>query len=71
MANRQQGYGFTKEVSARIDAKYSTDDEREIVAWMTAIIADGPAEPGRNVSSLCLGFSHLQLWQCFSKNIAF
>ena len=52
MANRQQGFGFTKEVSARIDAKYSTEDEGEILAWMNAILGEGPGQPGRDVSLL-------------------
>lgn len=47
MANREKGYGLTAEVSARIDSKYSTDDEEVIVVWMNAILGESPQEKGR------------------------
>lgn len=47
MASRPKGYGLTKEVSDRMDAKYSDEDEAVVVAWMTAIIGQSPAGPGR------------------------
>ena len=51
MANREKGYGLSREVAARMDAKYSEEDEQVVVAWMTAILGDSPANPGRDVSN--------------------
>ena len=49
MANREKGYGLTKEVAARMDAKYSEEDEQIVVAWMREILGDQPSGPGRAV----------------------
>jgi len=34
MANRPKGYGLSRELAEKIGAKYSPDDEQEIVAWL-------------------------------------
>ena len=49
MANREKGYGMTREVADRMDAKYSEEDEAVVVAWMNAILGDKPSESGRKV----------------------
>ena len=49
MANRQKGYGLTREVAAKMDAKYSEEDEQVVVAWMSAILNDKPSGQGREV----------------------
>ena len=50
MANREKGYGMTREVAARMDAKYSQEDEQVVLAWIQAIINERPAGTGRDVS---------------------
>lgn len=37
MANRPKGYGLTRELAEKVAAKYSNDDEQEIVAWLCDI----------------------------------
>ena len=49
MANRPKGYGFSREVADRMSAKYSDEDEREIVAWICAITKCDPPAVGREV----------------------
>ena len=52
MSNRPKGYGLSGEVAARMGAKYTQEDEGEVVAWMLSILNDndGPSETGRQVS---------------------
>eukprot|EP00111_Clytia_hemisphaerica_P004979 TCONS_00014307-protein len=40
MAERQQGYGFTAEVSEKIAGKYDSNQEREAVAWIRSLVPD-------------------------------
>ncbi|CAK8677747.1 unnamed protein product [Clavelina lepadiformis] len=47
MANRPKGYGYSRELASKMDAKYSDDDEMEVVAWIQSITEDGPEGPGR------------------------
>ena len=49
MANRQQGYGFTKETADKMNSKYSTENESQVVAWISAIVHDRPSGSGRQV----------------------
>ena len=52
MANRPKGYGFSREVADRMNAKYSDDDEMEVVSWICAVTQDsGPEGTGRDVSA--------------------
>ena len=37
MANRPKGYGLSRELAEKVAAKYSNDDEQEIVAWLCDI----------------------------------
>jgi len=47
MATRPKGYGLTRELADKINAKYSIEDEQEIIAWLCDITnVDGPAEEG-------------------------
>jgi len=50
MANRPKGYGMTAEVSNKIAAKYSDEDEQEVVSWICALVDCEPPAPGRKVS---------------------
>ena len=52
MANRPKGFGLSKEVADRMDAKYSDEDEQEVTAWITAITGLAPEGCGRDVSLL-------------------
>uniref|UniRef100_H2ZDY1 Transgelin n=1 Tax=Ciona savignyi TaxID=51511 RepID=H2ZDY1_CIOSA len=36
--NRQKGYGLTRELANKIDAKYNADDEKQVVSWIMAIL---------------------------------
>jgi len=56
MANRPKGYGFSKEVQDRVRAKYSEEDEVEVVAWISTITGDSPREPGFDVSTFSMNF---------------
>jgi len=47
MANRPKGYGMTAEVSNKIAAKYSDEDEQEVVSWICALVDCEPPAPGR------------------------
>lgn len=47
MANRPKGYGMTAEVSNKILAKYSEDDEQEVVSWICALVDVEAPQPGR------------------------
>jgi len=44
MANRPKGYGLSRELAEKVAAKYSNDDEQEIVAWLCDITQAGPPE---------------------------
>ncbi|CBY36189.1 unnamed protein product, partial [Oikopleura dioica] len=47
MATRPKGYGLTRELADKINAKYSIEDEQEIIAWLCDITnVDGPNEEG-------------------------
>merc|ERR1711976_4558 len=48
MANKIQGYGFTKEVSDRLDAKYRQDDEKELIQWFSDLGLGSPSSPGKD-----------------------
>ncbi|CBY14352.1 unnamed protein product, partial [Oikopleura dioica] len=37
MATRPKGYGLTRELADKINAKYSIEDEQEIIAWLCDI----------------------------------
>jgi len=50
MANRPKGYGFSKEVQDRMKAKYSDEDEAEVVAWISNVTGYAPCEKGHDVS---------------------
>jgi len=47
MAYRPKGYGMTAEVSNKIAAKYSEEDELEVVSWICALVECEPPQPGR------------------------
>uniref|UniRef100_H2ZDY9 Transgelin n=1 Tax=Ciona savignyi TaxID=51511 RepID=H2ZDY9_CIOSA len=47
MANRPKGYGYSREVASKIDAKYSDEDEMVIVAWISAIVESHPEDAGK------------------------
>jgi len=56
MANRPKGYGFSREVADKMNAKYSDDDEMEVVSWISTVTEDsGPTGSGKSVR-LCLLF---------------
>jgi len=44
MANKVQGYGFSKEIQNRIDAKYAAKDEREVSEWFDSLGLGCPCE---------------------------
>lgn len=47
MANRPKGYGLSRELADKVAAKYSADDEQEIVAWLCDMTrAEPPEEEG-------------------------
>jgi len=47
MANRPKGYGLTRELAEKVAAKYSTEDEQEIVSWLCDMTnTDPPAGDG-------------------------
>lgn len=47
MANRPKGYGLSRELAEKVAAKYSMDDEQEIVAWLCDMTrTDPPAGDG-------------------------
>ncbi|XP_078484163.1 transgelin-2-like [Ciona intestinalis] len=47
MANRPKGYGYSREVASKIDAKYSEEDELEVVAWVSSFVHSSPEEEGK------------------------
>merc|ERR1719219_3025751 len=47
MANRPKGYGMSAEVSNKIAAKYSDEDEQEVVSWICALVECDAPQPGR------------------------
>uniref|UniRef100_H2XQR2 Transgelin n=3 Tax=Ciona intestinalis TaxID=7719 RepID=H2XQR2_CIOIN len=47
MANRPKGYGYSREVASKIDAKYSEEDELEVVAWISSFVQSSPDEEGK------------------------
>ena len=49
MANRPKGYGFSREVANRMAAKYSDEDEMEVVSWISAVTSENAPAPGREV----------------------
>lgn len=48
MANKVQGYGFSKEIADRLDAKYRADDEKELIDWFEVLGLGHPAGPGKD-----------------------
>uniref|UniRef100_F6Y516 Calponin-homology (CH) domain-containing protein n=1 Tax=Ciona intestinalis TaxID=7719 RepID=F6Y516_CIOIN len=47
MANRPKAYGNSAEVASKIDAKYSQEDEMEIVAWISSLVQSSPEGKGK------------------------
>jgi len=47
MANKVQGYGFSKEVADKINQKYSDKDETEINNWFQNLGLGQPVGPGK------------------------
>nr|XP_018667130.2 rac guanine nucleotide exchange factor B-like [Ciona intestinalis] len=47
MANRPKGYGYSREVASKIDAKYSEEDEMEVVAWVSSLVQSSPEQAGK------------------------
>ncbi|XP_078484319.1 uncharacterized protein LOC100186381 [Ciona intestinalis] len=47
MANRPKGYGYSREVASKIDAKYSEEDELEVVAWVSSLVQSSPEKEGK------------------------
>jgi len=47
MANKVQGYGFTREIADKLDKKYKADDEAELNDWFQALGLGRPAGPGK------------------------
>ncbi|XP_078484166.1 transgelin-like [Ciona intestinalis] len=72
MANRPKGYGNSAEVASKIDAKYSEEDELEIVAWISSLVQSSPAEKGKEAFQawlkdgqvLCKLMNALQVGSC-------
>ena len=52
MANRPKGYGFSREVADKMSAKYSDEDEMEVVSWISTVTGVNPPAPGKAVSLL-------------------
>jgi len=48
MANKVQGYGFSREVADKLDKKYKADDEKEIVEWLKALGLGTPSATGKD-----------------------
>ena len=48
MANKVQGYGFSKEVADRLDSKYRQDDEKELNEWFSDLGLGQPIGPGKD-----------------------
>jgi len=44
MANRPKGYGLSRELADKVAAKYSGDDEQEIVAWLCDMTRASPPD---------------------------
>ena len=44
MANRPKGYGLSRELADKVAAKYSMDDEQEIVSWLCDMTRTEPPE---------------------------
>jgi len=42
MANRPKGYGFSAEVSRKIDKKYDSELEEQAVEWICSYLSDAP-----------------------------
>lgn len=50
MANRPKGYGLSRELANKMDAKYSLDDEQIVCNWISAVTGEPMPEPGKEVS---------------------
>jgi len=52
MANRPKGYGMSADIYRKINAKYSVEDEQEVVSWICALVdVDAPPETGMKAVS--------------------
>lgn len=47
MANKVQGYGFSREVADKLDKKYRSEDEAELNDWFQAMGLGRPEGPGK------------------------
>lgn len=50
MAQRPKGFGLTRELDDKMRAKYSLEDEQEIVAWISARTQRQMSGSGQDVS---------------------
>jgi len=46
MANRPKGFGFSAEVSKKIDSKYDADLEAQVVEWICSLLPDAQKPTG-------------------------
>ena len=57
MANRPKGYGFSAEVSRKIDSKYDLELEEQAVEWICSYLPEctpSPKPEGKQVSISCI-----------------
>lgn len=45
MAQREKGFGLSREIANKINAKYDADDEKTVVAWIASVIHYNGAVP--------------------------
>uniref|UniRef100_F6V2S0 Calponin n=1 Tax=Ciona intestinalis TaxID=7719 RepID=F6V2S0_CIOIN len=45
MAQREKGYGLSREIANKLNAKYDADDEKTVVAWIASVIHYNGAVP--------------------------